>query len=58
MCIRDRPEGVRAELNAHAFGLHSQGSAAFQSAAKRIHDLLFESPLPLSDRAQAERVAA
>ena len=58
LLLSPHPGRVRAELNAHAFGLHSQGSAAFQSAAKRIHDLLFESPLPLSDPAQAERVAA
>jgi len=58
LLLSPHPGRVRAELNAHAFGLHSQGSAAFQSAAKRIHDLLFESPLPLSDSAQAERAAA
>ncbi|MBB1597993.1 ABC transporter ATP-binding protein [Achromobacter sp. UMC46] len=58
LLLSPHPGRVRAELNAHAFGLHSQGSAAFQSAAKRIHDLLFEPPLPLAEPAQAERAAA
>lgn len=58
LLLSPHPGRVRAELNAHAFGLHSQGSAGFQSAAKRIHDLLFESPVPSSEPAQAERAAA
>ncbi|WP_310035416.1 ABC transporter ATP-binding protein [Achromobacter deleyi] len=53
LLLSPHPGRVRAELNAHAFGLHSQGSAAFQSAAQRIHDLLFESPPPLAERAAA-----
>ena len=54
LLLSPHPGRVRAELNAHAFDLHSQGSAAFQSASRRIHDLLFDTP-PL---AQAERAAA
>ncbi|WP_278488432.1 ABC transporter ATP-binding protein [Achromobacter insolitus] len=50
LLLSPHPGRVRAELNAHAFGLHSQGSAAFQSAARRIHDLLF-------DTAPAEQAA-
>ena len=54
LLLSPHPGRVRAELNAHAFGLHSQGSAAFQSAARRIHDLLFE-PVP---QAREELAAA
>ncbi|MDH1298763.1 MULTISPECIES: ABC transporter ATP-binding protein [Achromobacter] len=59
LLLSPHPGRVRAELNAHAFGLHSQGSAAFQSAARRVHDLLFdvaaaEPPAELA----AERAAA
>jgi NitT/TauT family transport system ATP-binding protein len=42
LVLSARPGRVRAELNAHDFGLHSTGSAAFQVQAARIHDLLFE----------------
>ncbi len=54
LLLSPHPGRVRAELNAHAFDLHRQGSAAFQAASRRIHDLLFDTP-PL---AQAERAAA
>ncbi|MDH0093804.1 ABC transporter ATP-binding protein [Achromobacter mucicolens] len=54
LLLSPHPGRVRAELNAHAFDLHSQGSAAFQAASRRIHDLLFDTP-PL---VQAERAAA
>ena len=54
LLMSPHPGRVRAELNAHGFGLHSHGSAAFQSAARRIHDLLFDVPAS----AQAERAAA
>lgn len=54
LLLSPHPGRVRAELNAHAFDLHSQGSAAFQAASRRIHDLLFDAP-PL---AQAELAAA
>lgn len=40
--LSPHPGRMRAELNSHAFGLASQGSAPFQQAAQRIHDLLFE----------------
>ena len=55
LLLSPHPGRVRAELNAHAFGLHSQGSAAFQSAARRIHDLLFD---VAPAQAPAERAAA
>jgi len=58
LLLSPHPGRVRAELNAHAYGLHSQGSAGFQSAARRIHDLLFESPNPDAASAPAERAAA
>ncbi|WP_313624646.1 ABC transporter ATP-binding protein [Achromobacter sp.] len=54
LLLSPHPGRVRAELNAQGFDLHSQGSAAFQAASRRIHDLLFDSP-PI---AQAERAAA
>jgi NitT/TauT family transport system ATP-binding protein len=34
---------MRAEINSHAYGLHSLGSDDFQATAQRIHGLLFES---------------
>jgi NitT/TauT family transport system ATP-binding protein len=40
--LSPHPGRLRAEINAHAYGLHSQGSPAFQQAAQRIHSLLFE----------------
>jgi len=58
LLLSPHPGRVRAELNAHAYGLHSQGSAGFQSAARRIHDLLFESPTPDAASAPTERAAA
>ena len=45
LLLSPHPGRVRAELNAHQFSLHSHGSPAFQSASRRIHDLLFESPI-------------
>ena len=54
LLLSPHPGRVRAELNAHAFDLHSQGSAGFQAAARRIHDLLFDAPSPtLAQRAAA-----
>jgi NitT/TauT family transport system ATP-binding protein len=44
LLLSPHPGRVRAEMNAHQFGMHSQGSATFQNASRRIHDLLFESP--------------
>ncbi|MBS0452569.1 MAG: ABC transporter ATP-binding protein [Proteobacteria bacterium] len=40
--LSPHPGRMRAEINSHDFGLASQGSAQFQAAAQRIHDLLFE----------------
>jgi NitT/TauT family transport system ATP-binding protein len=42
LVLSPRPGRVRAELNAHEFGLHSLGSPAFQAQARRIHRLLFD----------------
>lgn len=56
LLLSPHPGRVRAELNAHAYGLQTQGSAGFQAAARRIHDLLFESPAAFP--AVAERAAA
>ena len=36
------PGRMRAEINSHAYGLHSLGSDDFQATAQRIHGLLFE----------------
>ncbi len=44
--LSPHPGRVRAEINSHEFDLHSQGSAAFQAAAQRIHGLLFEQGAP------------
>lgn len=44
--LSPRPGRVRAELNAHDFGLHSAGSPAFQAQAQRIHGLLFDDAIP------------
>jgi len=40
--LSPHPGRLRAELNAHDFGLHSVGSVAFQAQAQRIHSLLFD----------------
>jgi NitT/TauT family transport system ATP-binding protein len=40
--LSPHPGRVRAEINSHDFGLHSQGGAEFQAAAQRIHQLLFD----------------
>jgi len=44
LVLSPRPGRVRAELNAHDFGLHSLGGADFQAQAQRIHGLLFDEP--------------
>ncbi|KAA8999045.1 ABC transporter ATP-binding protein [Affinibrenneria salicis] len=41
LLLSPHPGRVRAELNSHQFGLTDRGSDAFQSAAQRIHHLLF-----------------
>ena len=43
--LSPRPGRVRAEMNCHDWTLHSMGGEDFQSAARRIHDMLF-SELP------------
>jgi NitT/TauT family transport system ATP-binding protein len=40
--LSPHPGRMRAEINSHAFDLHSTGGAAFQATAQRIHHLLFE----------------
>jgi len=40
--LSPHPGRVRAEINSHAWDLHSAGSPDFQAAAQRIHHLLFE----------------
>ena len=47
LVLSPHPGRVRAELNAHQFGLHSLGSEAFQAQAQRIHGLLFDEPVPV-----------
>lgn len=42
--LSPHPGRMRAEVNSHEFGLHSEGTA-FQAATRRIHDLLFEAPV-------------
>ncbi|WP_077036986.1 ABC transporter ATP-binding protein [Pelomonas sp. KK5] len=42
LLLSPHPGRVRAELNAHQFGLEDTGSAAFQAQAQRIHRLLFD----------------
>lgn len=42
LLLSPHPGRVRAEINSHQFGLHSAGSAEFQGATQRIHNLLFE----------------
>jgi len=56
LLLSPHPGRVRAELNAHQFGMHSAGSAEFQSAAQRIHELLFDQP-SASQADDAERIA-
>jgi NitT/TauT family transport system ATP-binding protein len=56
LLLSPHPGRVRAELNSHQFGMHSAGSAEFQAAAQRIHDLLFDQP-PASPANDAERIA-
>jgi NitT/TauT family transport system ATP-binding protein len=41
LLLSPHPGRVRAELNSHQFNLHSAGSAQFQGATARIHDMLF-----------------
>ena len=58
LLLSPHPGRVRAELNAHQFNLRSQGSAAFQSATRRIHDLLFDVPSHQDSDQETQRRAA
>ncbi|SEN17564.1 NitT/TauT family transport system ATP-binding protein [Paracoccus alcaliphilus] len=42
--LSPRPGRVRAEINCHDWDLHSLGGKDFQTAANRIHDMLFADP--------------
>ncbi len=55
LLLSPHPGRVRAELNSHQFDLSSGGSAEFQGAAQRIHDLLFGNEAPAA--APPERIA-
>ncbi|ALM85452.1 ABC transporter ATP-binding protein [Bordetella sp. N] len=55
LLLSPHPGRVRAELNAHQYGMHSAGSPAFQATTQRIHDLLFDVP---SSPDEARRAAA
>jgi NitT/TauT family transport system ATP-binding protein len=41
LVLSPHPGRVKAELNAHQFGLGAQGSPEFQALDRRIHDMLF-----------------
>ncbi len=59
LLLSPHPGRVRAELNGHQFGLHSAGSAEFQTASSRIHGLLFDeetTAAPQAASAQREAV--
>ncbi|WP_370680020.1 ABC transporter ATP-binding protein [Comamonas sp. GB3 AK4-5] len=53
--LSPHPGRVRAEVNSHDFDLASQGGAAFQATAQRIHRLLFE---PAAESAVPDSAAA
>ncbi|KAB0677816.1 ABC transporter ATP-binding protein [Aureimonas leprariae] len=44
--LTPHPGRMRAEINTHEWDASSEGSAAFQAAASRIHRLLFENDAP------------
>ncbi|MEI2416555.1 ABC transporter ATP-binding protein [Orrella sp. JC864] len=54
--LSPHPGRMRAELNSHAWDLHSTGGADFQQAAQRIHRLLFEPAPPADAPAQPDSV--
>ena len=58
LLLSPHPGRVRAELNAHQYGLHSPGSSAFQAAAQRIHSLLFGEEQAIAADATAVGTAA
>jgi NitT/TauT family transport system ATP-binding protein len=41
LLLSPHPGRVRAEMNAHQYGMHSAGSPAFQATSRHIHELLF-----------------
>ena len=53
LLLSPHPGRVRAEIDSHAFGLHSLGGATFQQAAQRIHRLLFDETDAVHPQAQA-----
>lgn len=55
LLLSPHPGRVRAEINAHQYGMHSAGSPGFQATTRRIHDLLFS---PVDETAAAQRAAA
>ncbi|RYX98169.1 MAG: ABC transporter ATP-binding protein [Comamonadaceae bacterium] len=52
--LSPHPGRVRAEINSHAFDLQSQGSVEFQTAAQRIHRLLFDEDVAVPPIAGAQ----
>ena len=53
--LSPHPGRVRAEINAHEWGLHSLGGETFQAAGRRIHRLLFEEAAQGPEGAEAAR---
>ncbi|PWC10780.1 ABC transporter ATP-binding protein [Brenneria corticis] len=47
LLLSPHPGRVRAELNSHQFVHNNEGGSEFQSAARRIHDLLFPAGQPV-----------
>jgi len=56
--LSPHPGRLRAEINAHVYGLHSQGSPAFQQAAQHIHSLLFEHDAAAAEVTEEEEAMA
>jgi NitT/TauT family transport system ATP-binding protein len=65
--LSPHPGRLRAEINSHAFDLHSVGSQDFQITARRIHGLLFDdidagkngppTPMPVPGSVEADAAA-
>ncbi len=53
--LSPHPGRMRAEINSHDFTLASQGGVEFQTAAQRIHNMLFEAPV---EQQKEERLVA
>src|SRR6218665_1883386 len=59
LLLSPHPGRMRAEINSHAWDLGSTGGAEFQSAAQRIHRLLFDEPeVEVSARPEVEGATA